>query len=204
MAPIAFLMITALIFMLSLKLSLVTGSAAYCGPIEATDRDRIQFALNLEFLEAEFFLYGALGRGLDSIAPSFAQGGPPPIGGQKANLDPLVGRIIEEFGYQEVGHLRAIITTVGGIRRPQLDISAETIAKIFDAAVGFKLSPPFDPYLDTIHYLLASYVIPYVGLMGYVGTIPNLYNATSKSVRTSLSLPLTNPFSRSPVQISDK
>lgn len=80
---------------------------ATCGAlIEASDTDRIQFALNLEFLEAEFFLNGALGQGLDSINASLAQGGPPPVGAQKANLDPLVHRIIEEFAYQEVGHLR--------------------------------------------------------------------------------------------------
>ena len=84
------------------------GSSKYCGPIEASDKDLIQVALNLEFLETEFFLYGALGKGLDSINPSLANGGPPPIGARKADLDPLVHRIIEEFGYQEVGHLRFV------------------------------------------------------------------------------------------------
>ena len=72
----------------------------------ADDADRIQFALNLEFLEAEFFLIGATGAGLDQVAPKLAQGGPPPIGARKANLGHIVRRIIEEFGYQEVGHLR--------------------------------------------------------------------------------------------------
>ena len=94
------------IFLISLKLNQAKGSPN-CGPIVANDTDRIQFAFNLEFLEAEFFLYGALGRGLDTIAPTFAGGGPPPIGAKKANLDPIVGRIIEEFAYQEVGHLRS-------------------------------------------------------------------------------------------------
>jgi hypothetical protein len=94
------------IFLISSKLSQVL-SIPSCGPIVANDIDRIQFAFNLEFLEAEFFLYGALGKGLDAIAPTFAAGGPPPIGAKKANLEPLVGRIIEEFAYQEVGHLRS-------------------------------------------------------------------------------------------------
>jgi hypothetical protein len=93
------------IYLISLTLNQVAGSPN-CGPIVADDTDRIQFAFNLEFLEAEFFLYGALGRGLDTIAPTFAGGGPPPIGAKKANLDPIVGQIIEEFAYQEVGHLR--------------------------------------------------------------------------------------------------
>lgn len=78
---------------------------------------------------------------------------------------------------------RAIVTTVGGFARPQIDLSRQNFANIFDQAVGYKLTPPFDPYSNTLNYLLASYVIPYVGLVGYVGTIPNLVNCTSRSVR---------------------
>ncbi|XP_059436190.1 ferritin-like catalase Nec2 [Corylus avellana] len=174
------------IFLIRLKVSQVMGAANQCGPIVADDIDYIQFALNLEFLEAEFFLHGALGRGLDTIAPTFASGGLPPVGAKKANLDPLIGRIIEEFGYQEVGHVRSYEKTIGGIPRPLLDLSPQNFAKLFDEAVGFKLSPPFDPYLDSVHYLLASYVIPYVGLVGYVGIVPNLSNKTSVSLVASL------------------
>jgi len=42
------------------------------------DVDPMQFALNLEFTEAEFFLHAAFGVGLDEIAPKLALGGPPP------------------------------------------------------------------------------------------------------------------------------
>lgn len=70
------------------------------------DVEQIRFALNLEFLETDWFLYGALGYGLDNVDPNLAMGGPPSIGGRKANLDNVTRRIIEEFGYQEVGHLK--------------------------------------------------------------------------------------------------
>ena len=78
---------------------------------------------------------------------------------------------------------RAIITAVGGIPRPLYDLSPEAFAKLFDKAVGYKLNPPFNPYSNTVNYLLASYAIPYVGLVGYVGTIPYLANYTSRAVR---------------------
>lgn len=76
------------------------------GPVPAVDVDSLEFPLNLEYLEAEFFLWSALGYGLDHVAPELVSGGPPPIGAKKANLDPLVREIIKEFAYQEVGHIR--------------------------------------------------------------------------------------------------
>ncbi|XP_030532793.2 desiccation-related protein PCC13-62-like [Rhodamnia argentea] len=173
-------------FFFLLLLSHKVTCDSHCDPIEASDVDRVQFAMNLEFLEAEFFLQGSLGQGLDSFAPYLAQGGPPPVGGAKANLDPVTYRIIEEFGYQEVGHLRAIYTRIGGIRRPLLNLSAQNFEAIFDQAVGHKLQPPFNPYRSTVNYLLASYLIPYVGLVGYVGTIPRLETYNSKSLVASL------------------
>lgn len=81
---------------------------AFGVPLFPLDRDLLQFALNLEHTECDFFLYGALGRGLDSVAPELAMGGPPPIGARKADLDETTRLIIEEFGYQEVGHLRFV------------------------------------------------------------------------------------------------
>ncbi|CAI0395715.1 unnamed protein product [Linum tenue] len=148
-------------------------TTAHCAPINAaSDRDQIQFALNLEFLEAELFLHAALGHGLDEIAPEYALGGPPPVGAQKAQLGPIVWRIVEEFGFQEIGHLRAIFETVGGVPRPLYDLSARNFGAIFDEAVGGyfggKLEPPFNPYLCETNFLLACYLIPYVGLNGYL------------------------------------
>ncbi|KAE8662624.1 Desiccation-related protein PCC13-62 [Hibiscus syriacus] len=175
-----------ILFLLPLQLIAVPSCPGDCEPIDATDRDWPQFAMNLEFLETEWFLCAAHGRGLDAIEPEYAKGGPPPIGCKKANLDRVTRQVVEEFGYQEVGHLRAILKTVGGIQRPQIDIRSENIAKIFDEAMGCCLDPPFDPYEDSIKYLLASYVIPYVGLNGYVGMIPCLQKFETKKLVAGL------------------
>jgi hypothetical protein len=56
------------------------------------DVDPVQFALNLEFTEAEFSLHAAFGVGLDQIAPELALGGPPPVGTRKVNLDEMTSR----------------------------------------------------------------------------------------------------------------
>jgi hypothetical protein len=58
-----------------------------------------------------------------------------------------------------------------------------------DNAFGYNLDPPFDPYHSTINYLIASYIIPYVGLVGYVGASPNINGYISKGVRFLKSIP---------------
>ncbi|KAF2310310.1 hypothetical protein GH714_007692 [Hevea brasiliensis] len=54
-----------------------------------------------EYLEAEFFLYGSMGHGLDRFAPNLTQQGATPIGGRKANLDPFTKDVIKQFAWQE-------------------------------------------------------------------------------------------------------
>lgn len=80
----------------------------HCIPIPSTptDVDLLEFPLNLEYLEAEFFLFGSLGYGLDKVAPNLTMGGPPPIGAKIAKLTPFVKDIVLQFAYQEIGHLK--------------------------------------------------------------------------------------------------
>lgn len=106
------------VFFLLLCYSISTGRCnPLCAPetpiapvaVAPLDVDLLQFALNLEHMEADFFLQSALGQGLDAIAPELVMGGPPPIGARRANLDSLTRAIITEFGFEEVGHLRWVV-----------------------------------------------------------------------------------------------
>nr|XP_043640070.1 desiccation-related protein PCC13-62-like [Erigeron canadensis] len=151
-----------------------------------SDTNLLEFPLNLEYLEAEYFLFGALGKGLDSVQPDLADGGPSPIGAKQANLSPLIKDIILQFGYQEVGHIRAIKSTVKGFPRPLLNLSTEAFATVINNAFGSPLSPPFDPYANDINYLISCYIIPYVGLTGYVGANPKLRSPVSRKLVASL------------------
>ncbi|KAM7488026.1 hypothetical protein LguiB_025510 [Lonicera macranthoides] len=154
--------------------------------VVGTDVDLIEFPLNLEYFEAEFFLWGSLGLGLDAIAPNLTMGGPPPIGAKLALLDPFTRDIITQFAFQEVGHIRAIQETVKGFPRPLLNLSKESFSTVMNKALGRDLQPPFDPYANELNYLLASYIIPYVGLTGYVGVNPKLRSPTAKRLVAGL------------------
>ncbi|KAG2726824.1 hypothetical protein I3843_01G126000 [Carya illinoinensis] len=179
--------ITALLILLLLPKSYSSELLADCdSSVPESDVDLLEFPLNLEFLEAEFFLYGSLGYGLDKVAPNLTKGGPPPIGARRAKLDTFTQDVIKQFALQEVGHLRAIQNKVHGFPRPLLDLSAASFAKVVNSAFGRQLIPPFDPYASAINYLLASYLIPYVGLTGYVGANPKLQGATSKRLVAGL------------------
>ncbi|XP_051152630.1 desiccation-related protein PCC13-62-like [Andrographis paniculata] len=156
------------------------------GPLPKSDVDLLEFPLNLEYLEAEFFAWGALGRGLDQLAPDLAKGGPPPAGVKQASLSPLIKDIITQFAYQEFGHLRAIQHAVKGFPRPALNLSAESFARVMDDAFQRQLEPAFDPYATDLNYLIASYVVPYVGLTGYVGANPKLQSPASRELVAGL------------------
>ncbi|CAK8531537.1 unnamed protein product [Lathyrus sativus] len=188
MAPnfISKVIVSTVVLLASFIFTPVSCSRVFTPPKTYSDVDLLEFPLNLEYLEAEFFLYGSLGHGLDEVAPELAEGGPPPIGAKLAILGPLVKDIIFQFGMQEVGHLRAIKKTVRGFPRPLLDLSKSSFAKVMDSAFGQPLCPPFDPYANEINFLIASYVIPYVGLTGYVGANPLLQNATSRKLVAGL------------------
>lgn len=92
---------TALISLLFLLLRSCSGSG-----LPKSDVDLLEFPLNLEYLEADFFSWGAFGSGTDSFEPNLTKGGPEPLGAKKANLTPLIKDIIAQFAFQEFGHLR--------------------------------------------------------------------------------------------------
>lgn len=52
-----------------------------------------------------------MGKGLDNIDIDLAGGGPPPAGAKMANLSPYIRSIISQLAYQELGHLRFIISS---------------------------------------------------------------------------------------------
>ncbi|TKY72469.1 Desiccation-related protein PCC13-62 [Spatholobus suberectus] len=185
--------VTIVVFLASLVLPLLLPECYSSSVLIASaktpkfsDVDLLEFPLNLEYLEAEFFLFGSLGYGLDVVAPNLTGGGPPPIGAKLAKLDHIVKDVILQFALQEVGHLRAIKSTVRGFPRPLLDLRASNFAKVMESAIGKPLVPSFDPYANSINFLLASYLIPYVGLTGYVGANPLLQNATSRKLVAGL------------------
>ena len=132
----------------------------------------LTLALNLEYLEAEFYLHAYTGVGLPAqdIGPTPGQ----VSGGRKvAFKDPGVQAYAAEIATDEQHHvefLRAAIAGTGAtvISRPALNIGTSFTA----AARAAGLIGPretFDAYASDMNFLLAAYIFEDVGVTAYHG-----------------------------------
>jgi hypothetical protein len=84
----------------------------------------LNFALNLEYLEANFYLYGSTGSGLSS---TYTNGGPAPTGAPTGiTFDAYTLSVIKALAQDEVNHvaqLQATIKSLGGTPIPQPQIA---------------------------------------------------------------------------------
>jgi hypothetical protein len=136
----------------------------------------LEFALNLEYLEAQFYLLAATGTGL---SPALLGPGAGPItGGSKVPFSmPLVKAYAQEIAEEEQKHvefLRAALTALTGsvISSPAMDFtdSFSTLA----SAAG--LGSGFDAFKNDMTFLLAAYVFEDVGVTAYHGAAPLIAN----------------------------
>ncbi|WP_174292436.1 ferritin-like domain-containing protein [Sphingomonas bacterium] len=145
-----------------------------------TDADILNFALNLEYLEAQFYSFAVNGAGLGPtlLTGSGKQGAV--TGGRAVDFsgDPIIGRMAREIAADEAAHvayLRGQLGTATVVAQPALDISASAtgaFSKVAQAAGIVAAGVAFDPYASIDNFLLAAYVFEDVGVTAYKGAAP--------------------------------
>ncbi|GAB3823254.1 ferritin-like domain-containing protein [Kribbella italica] len=140
----------------------------------------LNFALNLEYLEAEFYLRAVKGFGL---APAMVTGKGKPggvKGGRKVKFKTKAVRAYaEEIAADELAHVKFLRSALGGaaVSRPAIDIDAAFTAAATAAGL-IKPGQKFDAYANENNFLLAAYVFEDVGVTAYKGAAPLITNKT--------------------------
>ncbi|WP_448501054.1 ferritin-like domain-containing protein [Sphingomonas sp.] len=153
-------------------------------PPPVSDGDVLNFALNLEYLESQFYLFAAFGAGLNDSETSGAGTPGAVTGGRRVNFtDPLVAAYAREIAIDERDHVNFLRGAIGGTRiaQPAIDIGSEPNSAFSAAARAAGLigaGESFDPYANDENFLLAAFIFEDVGVTAYKGASPLITNKT--------------------------
>lgn len=150
-------------------------------PTAVTDADILNFALNLEYLEAQFYSYAAFGVGLTGgmLTGTGTQGAV--IGGKKVLFtDPVVSQYAQEIAGDEITHVNFLRSQLGAsaVAQPAIDVGGTDPNGAFSSAaraaglVGAGVA--FDPYASDENFLLGAFIFEDVGVTAYKGASPLL------------------------------
>lgn len=162
--------------------SALVGSAAF-SPAAAqtvTDTDILNFALNLEYLEAEFYLRAATGRGLTDAEVTGTGALGAVTGGRQVNFaTTAIRNYAVEIASEERIHVQFLRSALGSARvaRPAINLTTSFTAAA-QAAGLITSGQTFDAFADETSFLLAAYIFEDVGVSAYLGAAPLVTNKT--------------------------
>jgi hypothetical protein len=137
------------------------------------DEDIFRFALNLEYMEAEYYLRGTTGKGIEDSDVGSKPGDV--VGGKKVSFEtPALGEFMREVAENELAHVRFYRKTLGSnaVDRPAIDFDAGFAAVAKAAGLG----ADFDPFGNQMNFVLGGMLFEDVGVTAYAGAATVLKN----------------------------
>ena len=132
----------------------------------------LTFALNLEYLEAEFYQRAVYGVGLPSSLTGGigTQGGGVRGGSKVPFTNPVIQDLAAEIANDEKNHVIFLKNALGSKAVAEPVISLDTSFTALATAAG--IPGTFNPYASDVNFLLAAYVFEDVGTTAYNGAAP--------------------------------
>ena len=144
-------------------------------PTVLTDADYLNFALNLEYLEAEYYLHAATGTGLTSADTGNASTTViVPTTTLVPSLTTPQQNYIYEIAQNELDHVRFLRSALGNaaVTRPVIDLLNSWNGAASAAGIG----PAFNPFASYEAFLVGAFVFEDVGVTAYSGAAGLLTN----------------------------
>ncbi|MCB8883165.1 ferritin-like domain-containing protein [Acidisoma cellulosilytica] len=141
------------------------------------DGEILNFALNLEYLEAEFYLRAVTGSGI----PSNLTGGTATVTG--GSLVPFqntaIAYLAQKIAVDELAHVTFLRTALGSaaVAEPNIDLS-DSFTTLAIAAGLIVAGQTFDPFSSETNFLIGAYIFEDVGVTAYAGAAASLTAAT--------------------------
>lgn len=166
---------------------ILAGKKAYA-QAAITDLDILNFALNLEYLEGEYYTRGVTGIGLPSnLVTGTGILGPVNGGTQVPFQNSVFFQVGAKILVDEQAHITFLRSQLGSaaVARPSIDLAGAFQA----AAVASGAVPAgtgFNPFADEVSFFLGAFTLTEVGITAYAGAAALISNPAVLSAAASI------------------